>query len=315
MRRLRSVLVLLVAVCAWTAEAGASPADSEPRVIVLDWHGDADPVAADYVAEGLEAAAREGASLLVLRLDFPGGSETALMRMAGDIRASQIPVAVYVSPEGTGLAASGARLLTAASVAAMAPATSVGGTTAESALALGLIDVVAADLGDLLGWCDGVSLDVERGDVLRTAGAWILERPPNRGWLFLGAITDPDLAYVLLMVGLLGVLHGMGRRGVILSGVVGGMALLLALVALRRLPTDSAGPALLVLGVGQLRLTTRVISYGALHVGGVAALLLGSLSLYGVPDALSWRLILPTILVMALAVPGVPWHRARDRSA
>jgi membrane-bound serine protease (ClpP class) len=189
--------------------------------------------------------------------------------------------------------------------------------TASQALEQGVIEVVAIDLGDLLTQADGriVSLrDAEH--TLATSGAAIERIEPDWRNRLLSVITDPSVAYILLLVGLYGLVLEGYSPGAILPGVVGAIALLLALYALQVLPVNYSGVLLIVLGVALLAAELMAPSFGVLGMGGMVALIAGSLLLYDtdVPGlGVSLRLIAGIAVSSALAFIAVLYLAVRAR--
>ncbi len=184
--------------------------------------------------------------------------------------------------------------------------------TADSALALGMIDVVVRDTPSLLAWCDGRSVETVDGPAtLSVDGAEIRRRDMSARQRLLRQITNPNVAYILMMLGVYGLFFELSRPGAILPGVIGGISLLLAVVAFQALPVNTAGLLLILLGMILLLLEVKIASHGVLGIGGVAALLLGSLMLFksgSYLGDLSLRVILPVVLctsALLLVVAGL----------
>lgn len=154
-------------------------------------------------------------------------------------------------------------------------------TPAEEALRLGVVDVVADGVPELLARLDGREVDVDaQRRRLRLSGAEIRERPMSGGEKFLHALTNPNVTYVLFLVGLYGLIYELAAPGAILPGVAGAIAVLLALMGFEGLPISLTGMLLLALGAGLLVLELFVVSHGILATGGLAALILGSLMVF-----------------------------------
>lgn len=172
-----------------------------------------------------------------------------------------------------------------------------------------LIDVVAADLPALLATLDGRR--VKRFDgrevTLQTKGHPVERMAMTRRQQFLSAIAHPQVAVLLMSLGMLGLIVEMWNPGFILPGVVGGISLLLAFFAFQILPLNAAGILLIILGIGLLVLEVKVPSFGVLGIGGVFALLAGSIMLTReVPDLrVSFRLLVPTALAVAAITLGL----------
>ena len=158
--------------------------------------------------------------------------------------------------------------------------------TAQEALENGLIDLVAIDLAALLRDIDGLEIarDGDETIKLATADAQVESREMGVFQEFLSIIAHPNIAYILMTLGGLGLYFELSNPGAILPGVVGGICLILAFFALSVLPVNYAGIALLILAMIFFIAEVKVISYGMLTVAGVISLVLGSLMLFKSPD-------------------------------
>jgi len=115
---------------------------------------------------------------------------------------------------------------------------------------------------------------------------------------FLNVITDPNVAYVLMMLGMLGLFFELSTPGVILPGVIGGISLILAFFAFQSLPINYAGLLLILFGIVLLVAEIKIVSHGVLAIGGIIAMALGSLMLYDATEIgfrISWWVIVPTV--------------------
>jgi len=164
-----------------------------------------------------------------------------------------------------------------------------------------LIDLVAADISDLLEKLDG--RNVSRFDgatvTLTTHGARLVPVTMSLRQQVLSAIAHPNVAYLLLSLGTLGLTIELWSPGAVLPGVAGGLCLLLAFFALQMLPVNFAGLLLILFGLLLLALEIKVTSYGLLTVGGLAGLVFGSMILMDSPIPelrLSLRVVLPVVL-------------------
>jgi len=191
---------------------------------------------------------------------------------------------------------------------------------ASDALARHVVDLIAADTGDLMRQLDGrvVARDAAHGGALtlHTAGAPIVALDPDWRDRLLAVISDPSLALVLMMIGVYGLLFEFMNPGYVAPGVIGGVSLLLALWGLQMLPINHAGLALILLGLAFFVAEAFVPSYGVLGIGGVAAFAFGALLLidsdtpaYGIP----LPLIAGLAVVSALVVTGVVGMAAKAR--
>jgi membrane-bound serine protease (ClpP class) len=172
--------------------------------------------------------------------------------------------------------------------------------TEREAVKLKVVDLVAESVPDLLAKIDGRVLKTSKGPVTlatKDAAVKIIEvRFRDR---FLALISDPNIAYLLMMAGMLGIFFELSNPGSILPGVIGGISLILAFFAFQSLPVNWAGLLLILFGLVLLIAEIKVVSHGVLAIGGVVAMLLGSLMLYDVPETggirLSWLVIIPTV--------------------
>ena len=175
--------------------------------------------------------------------------------------------------------------------------------TSTQAKELGLIDLIASDRRDLLQQLDGWELALgEKTMTLRTKDARIQDFPMSWRLEAMKAISDPNIAYVLMTIGTIGLIAELYSPGAILPGIVGAISLILAFYSLQSLPVNYAGVLLFILGIVMLVLEVTVTSYGLLAIGGVTAMVLGSLFLINQDFPyyqISWSVILP---VVALAV-------------
>lgn len=341
-------------------ETGAGPA------VQLDIEGAIGPATRDYVLRSLDAAEERNARLAILRLDTPGGLDTAMRDIIKRILASPVPVAVFVAPSGARAASAGTYILYAGHIAAMAPGTHLGAATpvriggpesggepapkgskptepgnamerkavndavayirglaklrnrnadwaekavreaaslpAHEALAIRAIDLMAADVPDLLRKLEGRRIRMEGRDVVLALTGVPLERiEPDWRSRLLSVITDPNVAYLLMLVGIWGLILEFSHPGAVVPGTVGGISLLLALYAFQVLPVDYAGLGLILLGIGLMVAEAFTPSFGILGMGGGAAFVIGSLILMDTGAAPELAINPALIAALALA--------------
>jgi membrane-bound serine protease (ClpP class) len=171
--------------------------------------------------------------------------------------------------------------------------------TEREAVKLKVVDLVAESVPDLLAKVDVRTVKTARGPVtLATRDALVKPIEVRFRDRFLALITDPNVAYILMMVGMLGIFFELQNPGVVLPGVIGGISLILAFFAFQSLPINWAGVLLILFGVALLIAEIKVVSHGVLTAGGVVAMVLGSFMLYEAPEVgfrVSWTVILPTV--------------------
>jgi len=348
----RPVLALALALTLALLLPAAGQA-AERVALLLDIDGPIGPATADYIARAIDAAEAQSATLVILRIDTPGGLDSSMRRIVKRIAAAALPVVTYVAPTGARAASAGTYILYASHVAAMAPGTNLGAATpvemgggkapgpeqkpargpasgpdgkavpgnadakrrkvvndavaylrglaelrgrnadwaeravregaslsAEQALEQQVIDLVASDLSDLLQQLQGRKIEIQgREVVLDTEGLVIRPRAPDWRNRFLSVITDPNIAYILMLIGIYGLILEFYNPGSLVPGTVGAIALLLALYAFQLLPINYAGMALILLGVGLMIGEALQPSFGMLGIGGVVAFIFGSIIL------------------------------------
>lgn len=175
--------------------------------------------------------------------------------------------------------------------------------TESEALKLKIIDLVAKDLTDLLEKIEGRKVERPRGSIkLATKGAKINHFEMGFRQRLLATLSNPNIAYILMMIGLVGIYFELAHPGVIFPGVIGAISLILAFFAFRTLPVNYAGVLLILLGVILFIAEIKIASYGLLSVGGVICLALGSIMLFEAPVPYlraSLAVIIPTVIATA----------------
>jgi len=317
------------------------------------------PATSEYIVRSLEKADREGADLVILTLNTPGGLDTSMREIIEKIVNARTPVAAFVGPSGARSASAGFFIALACDIFAMAPGTNTGAAhpvgisftgqsmdetmeskvtndaaayirtlaekrgrnmrmaedavrkslsyTEKEALDGGLIDLIAKTEEEIVDHFDGKSIKRFDGSELTLAllGKPVIALPMTFRQKFLLTVANPNLAYILLMIGLLGLYFEFAHPGAILPGVLGGISLLLAVFAFQILPINYVGLGLVLLAVILFILEVKVQSFGMLAVGGIAAMIIGSLMLIKAPiDELrpSLRFVLPVALGISLIV-------------
>jgi membrane-bound serine protease (ClpP class) len=176
--------------------------------------------------------------------------------------------------------------------------------SAEAALQAKVVDIVAENIDDLLKQIHGRKVKLSSGEVtLDTTNLTVTRIEPDWRSRLLAVIGDPSIAYILMLLGIYGLLYEFSNPGMGFPGVVGGICLLLALFALQLMPISYVGLALIILGVALMVSEAFIPSFGALGLGGIVAFIIGSVMLidtdlpgYGI----SWALIVPIAATTAL---------------
>lgn len=310
------------------------------------------PVIAGHIDNGIAQAERDGAAAYVIELDTPGGLDTSMRAIVQDILASEIPVIVYISPQGARGASAGAIIAFAAHVAAMAPGTAIGAATpvsgqggddldakvvndavafaaalaelrgrdvefitdtvsegrsasASEALELGAIDVVATSVGELLAAVDGTRVEVSpagRKVRLDTAGASVERHDMGVLRTIQQSLADPNIAFLLLSIGTLGLIYELATPGLGVGGAVGVTFILLAMFGLAVLPVGVVGILFLVMAAALFVAEVAAPGIGLAAAGG--ALLMVLSGIYLIDDAPGIEISAAVIVPSAVVVGG-----------
>ncbi len=375
MTNLRTFLLCfvgLMGLLAYLPRLPAVPAHAETagEALIIDLEGPISPGSASYVTRGLDKAQTRHASLVVIRLDTPGGLGSSMRDIIKAMLNAKVPVIVYVAPRGAGAASAGVMITVAGHVAAMAPGTNIGAAhpvtaggkdigetmsekvvndmasygrgiaedkgrnaawvekairesvsiTAEEALKINVIDLVAKDMDELFRLVDGKEVSLVSGKVtLKTDG---LERTlfqPGFRDRVLKTVSDPNIAYILMMIGLAGLYFELAHPGAIFPGVLGAICLILAFYSMQTLPVNYAGLLLIVLAIIFFIAEIKVTSYGILSIGGLISLIIGSIMLFENGMGVSLRLVLPTVILVGgffavVAALAFKAHLAKPKS-
>jgi len=170
--------------------------------------------------------------------------------------------------------------------------------TAEEAVEKKVVDLVAADIDELLKLLDGREIELQKGKVtLKTKGLVKTYYEPGFRDAVLRVISDPNIAYILMMIGLAGLYFELAHPGAVFPGVIGAISLILAFYSFQTLPVNYAGLLLIALAIIFFIAEIKVASYGILSLGGIVSLTLGSIMLFE-DVGVSLRLMAPTIVLI-----------------
>jgi membrane-bound serine protease (ClpP class) len=176
--------------------------------------------------------------------------------------------------------------------------------SATEAVKLKVVDLMADDLPDLLSKINGRQVQAAgKKFTLHTAGAPVKEIPEGLRFRILKHIADPNIAFILMMIGLAGLYFELANPGVVLPGVVGAISLLLAFFAFQTLPINYIGVLLILLSFVFFILEFKIASYGLLSAAGVTSLFFGALMLFRGGEtgaAISWDVLIPTVITVSL---------------
>jgi len=288
---IKDILASPVPVATYVAPNGARAASAGTYILY-----------ASHVAAMAPASNLGAATPVAIGLPMPGGEpeHPAPMRKASE---AQAPSPDVMSAKRVGDAAAYIRSLAQlrgrnVQWAEKAVLESVS-LSANEALAIKVIDVVANDLPDLLRQLDGRDVKLGGGTVrLATHGAAVLDFDADWRTRVLSVITEPSLALILMMVGIYGLLFEFSNPGFVLPGVVGAICLLLGLFALQMLPVNFAGLGLILLGIALLVAEAFLPSFGVVGLGGIAAFVIGAVLLF---DSETPGFGIPPLLIGLLA--------------
>jgi len=335
MRQMRISFLILISVISLFFPMHVR-SDSEHKVILLKAEGPLTPVMVEYLERGLSRAEREEAQAVIFQFDTPGGQIDHMNSMVQIIRASKIPVVVYIAPRGAIAGSAGLVIVLSAHVAAMAPETAIGASSpvdsqgqdleetietkekeilkaevrslttrrgpeavalAEAAIEdakaasvneafqVGLIDIVANDLEDLLRQLNGFQVELSTGtQILQTANAEIVEVPQNFIEEFLNMLTNPNIVFILITVGVQSLLIEISSPGGWVAGFIGVICLALGTYGIGVIPVNWFGLILLATSFVLFFLDIKAPTHGALTMAGLASFIIGALVLFNSPS-------------------------------
>lgn len=311
-------------------------ATDKPIIHVVTVESIIGPVSAEFMIKSLERAEEAQASCIIFKLDTPGGLLESTRLITKSFLASEIPVVIYVAPQGARAASAGVFISYAAHLVAMSPSTNIGAATPvnlggsspdsasamahkimndavaqvktmaekrgrnaewaekavreavsiteREALELNVINFISPNLDSLLAQINGEEVEVASGkQTINTKDAEIIVIEMNFRYKILDKISNPNIAYLLMMAGIVGIYFELSNPGAIFPGVIGAISLILAFFALQTLPVNYAGLLLILVALVLFILEVKITSFGLLTIGGIIAMTLGSLMLIEQP--------------------------------
>jgi membrane-bound serine protease (ClpP class) len=343
-------LALFLPAAAW-AQDQAAP------VLVITLDGPLTPSMQSYLQRGIHSAEQSGAEALIVELNTPGGSVTLMGEMVQVIRASSVPVIVYVSPRGAMAGSAGTVITLAGHASAMAPETAIGAASpvgpqgenlettlaakeknilkatvrslaagrseqaialaestiesaqaasANEALQVGMVDFIATDLNDLLRQLDGFRVETASGPhILHTAGAMATPLSPSFIEQLLATLTDPNIVFLLLTIGVQAILIELSSPGGWVAGFIGVVCLALATYGLGVLPVNWFGLIFIATSFVLFILDIKAPTHGALTAAGVATLIVGALVLFNSPGVPSFQRVSVPLIVATSSLSGL----------
>ena len=354
--------ILLYLLIAFAAVLPVFAQGSQPIAVVLTADGPIMPPMLEYIQRGIETADQRNAEVVVIQLNTPGGSIETMLEIITTIRASDVPVVVYVSPKNAIAGSAGAMITMAGHISAMAPETAIGASspisssgenlnstadtkakeitkaairpfvsprgekalelaesmideakaaTADEALEVGLIDFISDDLEDLLQSLDGFTIQMEDGPrTLETSDIEVQSLNISFIEQLLLMLTDPNIAFLLLAIGVQAVLIELSSPGGWVAGFIGAVCLTLAIYGLGVLPVNLFGIIFLLIAFVLFVLDIKAPTHGALTTAGVASFIVGALVLFnspGTPDfqRVSVPLVIGTGIFIGLLFFGI----------
>jgi len=334
MRKFYVVLVVALFLCHGFHQIVS--AENSPKAMVSEITGVITPITEEFIHRVLNRGSTEKAQAVIFFLDTPGGLEESMRNIVKAFLQSPVPIIIYVTPQGARAASAGSFLLIAAHHAFMSPNTTVGTAhpvTVEGQVvsekivndAASFIRSLAETRGrnpeiaekmvreslsltekEALEYrlIDGVASSIEEiFDTLRFEKPQLIKIEMNWKEKTLQYILNPNLAYLFLTLGALGIIFELANPGAIAPGVFGGILVLLAFYAFSVLPVNFVGILLIFLGLLFLVLDLLVVpGIGILSVGGVVSLFLGSLTLFNPERGITVSRSLVITVVLCIAV-------------
>ena len=328
-----SIAMLALGILGVSASAQAQDAQGQRHVLVGEVDGMINPVTERYISRVISKGEEEGAEVVIIKLNTPGGLLSSTRKIVEDLLSASVPTSVYVFPRGAHAASAGTFITAASNFAAMSPGTNIGAAApvssggedipetlkskvvqdtlalmrsiadvrgrnaealedtvtepspksydAEEAVSLKVVDLVAQNVNDLLLQIDGRTAETASGTrTLNTQGLAVKEVNMSLIEKFLFLLADPNIAFILLTVGGLGIVVELFNPGILVPAIVGIICLLLAFVSLGNLPVNWAAVGFILLAGILLVAEFFVAGFGVLGIGAIVSFIFGGLLLF-----------------------------------
>ncbi len=355
LKRIFLILVFFPALLLFVHPAAAQT--GAPLVLVLKVEGIVAPAMKEYIARGIKTAEQRNADLLVLELNTPGGLIDTMTDIVSEMRASRVPVVVYVTPRGAMAGSAGTLITLAGHASAMAPETIIGAASpvgsggedlgqtikaketealralvrsiaarrspeaiklaeetiqdakavsADEALAVGLVDFIAADRADLLRQLDGFQVETIDGSLtLHTANAQTEEQPMSFIEQLLDILVNPNIAFLLTAIGVQAILIELSSPGGWVAGFIGAVCLALAAYGMGVLSVNWFGALFLIIAFALFILDIKAPTHGALTAAGVGSFIVGALVLFNSPGVPQFQRVSVPLVISVGIIIGV----------
>lgn len=350
-----SLLTLWIVIITLLAAAPAQ-AQGNGSVLVLTLDGPITPAMTEYLSRGINIAESRSVEAIIVQLNTPGGSIEHMQNIVETIRASSIPVIIYVAPQGAIAGSAGTVITLAGHLSAMAPGTAIGAASpvgsqgedlgetieakakeiikaqirslashrgeeaielaeqtvesakaasAQEALAVGLVDVIATDISDLLQQIDGLTVQTATGErTLNTAYA--IPQYLNLSLIeqLLQMLTNPNVVFLLLTIGVQAILIELSHPGAWVPGFVGAVCLALATYGLGVLPVNWFGIVFLIISFVLFILDIKAPTHGALTAAGIGSMIASALILFNSPGTPQFQRVSVWLVAIVSIVTG-----------
>ena len=329
--------------------------NDEALALVMTAEGPITPPMLEYFKRGIETADRRNADVLIIKINTPGGGVLTTLEIIREMRASDVPIVVYVSPKNAIAGSAGAMITSAGHASAMAPETTIGASTpisstgenlnsdarakevnaikaalqpyveprgeeatalfnamiedakavtATEALDANLVDAIVDNVDDLLEALDGITVQMDDGPRtldIQNADIEPLDMSFIEGFLLM--LTNPNIAFLLLAIGVQAVLIEISSPGGWVAGFIGVTCLTLAVYGMGVLPINWFGIIFLIVAFVLFILDIKAPTHGALTAAGVASFIVGALVLFNSPGTPNFqRVSVPLVVSTGLAI-------------